>query len=266
MNKIVGVSFSAVVVIVLFLYFMYPFFSRAELGYNLEEVSVYETAEYQIYKQFSQLISNSHPEQMEYLGEVTVDDVYYYQYKIEDITLSVMSPTNKKIEYEVEYIISYKDNKLTFQNLYPRFPEDVSFYYVDINKDQKKDIVAIGSPHSGTNNTYYWLYAIDLTIMDEIPVIELKEQFITSLQNEQLKNMLDNDKLFQSIFPDMERMDYVTIPYVDFSGNIYYKLGIGKDLTHTLGEIIVLLNYNKETRNFDVVDYIYMPDYIFTIK
>lgn len=57
----------------------------------------------------------------------------------------------------------------------------------------------------------------------------------------------------------MEGMNYSAIAMVDMFGNVYYDLGIGKGLIQDLGNILVLFDYNEETRNFDVVDYVYMP-------
>lgn len=174
-----------------------------------------------------------------------------------------MNTNNKEELLQGDYTINYKNDTYVFRQDKPRYPEAIRIYNVDINKDSKNDIIIIGAPYSGTNNLYYWMHALDLSTMQEIPAFSSEERFITVEQEEQLRQLLSEDKEFQTLFSDMEGLNYSSVPMVDMFGNLYYDLGIGKDLMHYLGNVLVLFDYNKETKVFDVVDYVYMPNYIY---
>lgn len=224
---------------------------------------VYDTNEFSIYKQFKQLARDCSPEELKYQGEVSINNNLYYEYKLDEITLHAMNTNNKEELLQGDYTINYKNDTYVFRQDKPRYPEAIRIYNVDINKDSKNDIIIIGAPYSGTNNLYYWMHALDLSTMQEIPAFSSEERFITVEQEEQLRQLLSEDKEFQTLFSDMEGLNYSSVPMVDMFGNLYYDLGIGKDLMHYLGNVLVLFDYNKETKVFDVVDYVYMPNYIY---
>lgn len=218
-----------------------------------------ETKHAQIYNQFYMLVANSKPEQLEYQGEITIHNKSYYEYCLNDVTVQVLNSNNEElnIDYIADYNVLYEGNVFTFSGDVPQYPINLTVLYVDINKDKRKDIVVIGEPYTGSNNTKYSFRAIDLTIMDEIEVFSVEDRYLRKLQEEQLLDMLSKDKEFQTIFADMDGINYASIPYIDEFENLYYKLAIGKGLIESTGEILVLFDYNEDTKNFDVIDYIY---------
>lgn len=245
---------------------------KASTKNNMAENSqkwVYDTNQYQSYKQFTRFISEFSPGVLENKGEISIDDIDYYLYGYEDITVKVISPDSyyeKNMQGPVNYIVTYQDKTFTFQENIPLHPEDVIIYYVDINKDNSKDIIIKGAPYSGTNSAYYWMRAVNLKYMEEIEVFKTTDSVrLTSEQSDTVNKMLENDIKFQSIFPDYEWMGNYSNPLVDYFGNIYYEIGIGKELVDDLGKIL-LFDYNRITHKYDLVDYEYIPRYVFVEK
>ena len=164
----------------------------------------------------------------------------------------------------VDYIVSYRDRTFTFQENIPLHPEDVVIYYVDINKDNTKDVIIKGEPYSGSNVAYYWMRAVNLIYMEEIEVFKTTGDVrLTTEQSDTLNKMLEKDIKFQSIFPDYEWLGNRADTMVDYFGNIYYEIGLGKEVFYDLGQILLLFDYNKITRKYDLVDYEYIPRYVF---
>jgi hypothetical protein len=270
--RIVIIILIAVIIVIL------TFFIRNK--YNIENVnaenniveaednqkSVYDTNQYQSYKQFIRLINEFPPEALEYKGEISIDDTDYYQYGNEDIKVKVISPDSydeKNMQGAVDYIVSYRDKTFTFQENIPLHPEDVIIYYVDINKDSTKDVIIKGAPYSGTNSAYYWMRAVNLIYMEEIEIFKTTDSVrLTADQSDTLNKMLEEDMEFQSIFPDYEWMGSYANTLVDCFGNIYYEIGIGKEISYDIGYLLLLFDYHKITHKYDLVDYEYIPRYV----
>ena len=49
---------------------------------------------------------------------------------------------------------------------------------------------------------------------------------------------------------------------MDCFGNIYYEIGLGKEINHGIGHILLLFDYNEITLKYDLVDYVYIPQYV----
>ena len=228
---------------------------------------VYDTNQYQSYKQFTRFIHEFPPEALEYIGIITIDDTEYYQYGNEDIKIEVISKDSyneKKLKGPVDYTVSYRGRTFTFQEDIPQYPENIMIYYVDINKDSTKDIVIKGALYSGSNIAYYWMRAVNLIYMEELEVFKTDDLIrLTIEQSDTLNKMLEEDIKFQSIFPDYEWMGNYANIMVDCFGNIYYEIGLGKELSNDIGKILLLFDYNKMKHNYDLVDYEYIRNYVF---
>ena len=235
----------------------------SESVYDITEYQdTYETNQYQVFKQFRDLLYNCEPDQIVYQRDTVINDLLYHQYGNEDITINVISMDNNTESTIGDYNIIYNNKEVTMSEDIPQNIESISIYYVDINKDLKKDVVLIGEPYSGSNNTYYWIHIVDLASMQEIPAFSSEKRYLTIDQEEQLKILLSEDEKFNETFQDLEGMDYSSRPVIDVFGNVYYNLGLGKGKNEDIGEIIVLFSYNIDTNKFDVVDYVYMPKQI----
>ena len=268
----VVIIFLIAVIIVISIFFVWN-------KYNIKKVTtennmvannqkwVYDTNQYQSYKQFTRFISEFSPETLENKEGISIDDTDYYQYGNEDINVKVISPDSyyeKNMQGPVDYIVTYRDKTFTFQEDIPLHPEDVIIYYVDINKDSIKDIIIKGAPYSGTNSAYYWMRAINLKLMKEIEVFKTTDTVrLTTEQSDTLNKMLEKDIKFQSIFPDYEWIGNYSNPLVDYFGNIYYEIGIGKELANDLGNVLLFFDYNKIKHKYDLVDYEYIPRYVY---
>lgn len=157
-------------------------------------VSINETNQYQKYKQFARFIHEFPPEKLVYQGDIMKDGIIYYQYGNEDIKVEVISMdsySQNNMRGTVDYTIFYRDKTFSFQEDVPQYPEDLIIYYVDINKDQTKDILLKGVPYSGTANAYYWLRAVDPIYMDEIKIFDNENHDGTvRLTDEQKKHLI----------------------------------------------------------------------------
>lgn len=233
---------------------------------NKSRKSVYDTNQYQSYKQFTRFIYEFPPEILEYIGEITVDGIKYNQYGDEDIKIEVISMdsySENHMQGLVDYTVFFRDRTFSFKEKITPSSESLTIYYVDINKDNTKDIVLKGEPFSGTSINYYWMRTIDLIYMDEIEVFQ-KEGYVrlTSEQKETLDNMLKEDTKFNEVFPDYEWLGNYANTLIDCFGNIYYEIGLGKEITYDIGNILLLFDYNKITHKYNLVDYDYMPRYV----
>jgi len=260
-----------IIILSLFIWSKYKIKSVNTESNKVEDnlVWVYDTNQYQAYKQFTSLIGNFPPETLEYIGDISRDNADYHQYGNEDITVEVMTvhsyleQNNQGPVKPVDYVVSYQGKTFTFQELPPAYATSVTIYYVDINKDDSKDLVIEGSPYSGTNSAYYWLRAVNLVDMEEIEVFEIADSIrLTTDQLDTLDKMLEKDMEFQRLFPDYEWLGNYAHFKVDCFGNIYYEIGLGKEINHGIGFILLLFDYNKTTLKYDLVDYVYMPDYV----
>lgn len=234
-----------------------------------QEVWVYDTSQYQAYKQFVKYIYDFPPENLDYQGKFVCDGLEYNQYGNEDIKIQVItmeSYTQNHMQGKVDYKVIYRDKSYTFKEDLTQYPEGLVIYYVDINKDKTKDLIIKGEPNSGTSSAYYWMRAIDLIYMEEINIFENDNHDgtirLTSDQIDTLNIMLEEDIEFNQTFPDFQWFGNYANTLVDYYGNIYYEVGLGKGIAHDIGKILILLDYNKLTKKYDPVDYIYMPNYV----
>lgn len=78
--------------------------------------------------------------------------------------------------------------------------------------------------------------------------------------------MLKEDAKFNDAFPDYEWLGNYANTLVDLYGNIYYELGIGKGISQDIGKILLLFDYNKLQHRFDIVDYLFIPNYVNEFK
>ena len=229
--------------------------------------SVYDTNQYQSYKQFTRFIYEFPPEALEYKGEISIDGTDYCQYGNEDIIVKVISPDTyfkKDMRGLVDYTVSYRNETFTFQDKIPQYPEDLIVYYVDINKDNTKDVIIKCTPYRGSNIAYYWMRAVNLIRMEEIEIFKADDFVrLTTDQSDTLNKMLEEDTKFQSLFPDYEWLGNYANTMVDCFGNIYYEVGMGKEISYGIGQLLLLFDYNKITRKYDLVDYEYIPEYVF---
>lgn len=229
-----------------------------------------DTNQYQSYKQFTRFIYKFPPETLEYIGESIADGIKYNQYGNEDVKIEVISMdsySENHMQGSVDYTVFYRDRNFTFKENITPSSESLTIYYVDINKDSTKDIVLKGAPFSGTSINYYWMRAVNLIYMEEVDVFQTEGHVrLTSEQEETLDNMLKEDDRFNEVFPDYEWLGNYANTLVDCFGNIYYEIGLGKEVGHDIGKILLLFDYNKIINKYDLVDYDYMPRYVLVDK
>lgn len=110
------------------------------------------------------------------------------------------------------------------------------------------------------------LFIVDLIYMEEIDIFKTENHDgtvrLTSDQKAALDNMLKEDIKFNETFSDYEWLGNYANTLVDCYGNIYYEIGLGKGTSTDIGKILLLFDYNKLTHRFDLVDYMYIPDYV----
>ena len=150
-------------------------------------------------------------------------------------------------------------------------PPDLKALFVDITGGGP-DVVIIGSQDSGGFNGTPWTYAYDLQNREQIhifgsyvdPYSYRKRGCLTEKQLAQVKSILEGDKRFKELFPNGninydDSGSFGGVPMVDANGNVYFEMLIwGNDSVSDVdGNILLLLVYNADTKEFDVSDILY---------
>lgn len=148
-------------------------------------------------------------------------------------------------------------------------PPDLKALYVDITQDGSKDVVIIGSQDSGGFEATPWTYGYDLKNRERIPIFDSQDisGCLTKKQLAQVKAILEGDGKFKELFPngkiaDDDNGSLGGIPMVDADGNVYFEMPIwGNDFAADVdGNLLLLLTYHADTKEFDVCDIVYKID------
>lgn len=168
-------------------------------------------------------------------------------------------------ELRAKYTI-YKNNEEmdSFEAFLYASPPDMFALYVDINKDEIRDVVIIGSKNSGGFEPAPWTYAYDVKNREQIHVFDVKDGMsdgcLTENQMTQVKSILDGKEKLQELLSESKIViggDVLGgIPMVDVCGNVYFDLPIWgtRYYADVYGRALLLLNYNADTKEFDVCD------------
>lgn len=172
-------------------------------------------------------------------------------------------------ELRAKYTI-YKNNEEvdSFEAFLYASPPDMFALYVDINKDETRDVVIIGSKNGGGFESTPWTYAYDVKNREQIHVFDVKDGMsdgcLTEKQMEQVKTILNEEEKLQKLLSESQiSIDdsgvLGGIPMVDVCGNVYFDLPIWGTRYHSdvYGRALLILTYNADTKEFDVCDIVY---------
>ncbi len=174
-------------------------------------------------------------------------------------------------ELRAKYTI-YENNEEvdSFEAFLYASPPNMFALYVDINKDEIRDVVIIGSKNCGGFESTPWTYAYDVKNREQIHVFDVKagmsDGCLTEKQMEQVKSILNEEENLQKLLSESKILigDGVLggIPIVDVCGNVYFDLPIWGTRYHgdVYGRALLLLTYNADTKEFDVCDIVYKRD------
>lgn len=222
-----------------------------------KRVWVYETNQYQVYKQMKLLIANSDGANATLVIEGTDGHSESWILEIEDIKVKVQTGENCMVECTI--LIDEKEVH-SFQINGGSDMVGLKVEYVDITKDGSRDVVIIGEPPHGTRAGSYWLFAYDKKNDCNIEVFEDGNK-LTDLQMSQLDECCDEE--FFKLFPNYVGADLATGEhFVDEFGNLYYEIAIWDESGKNMGNMIIFFTYDKKEKRFDVADMIYMPRYV----
>ncbi len=224
-----------------------------------ERVWVYETNQYQVYRQVASLIANSEGETAALVMEGIDGQSGVWIFESADNSVKAQTGENFMTEYT---ILVDKKEVHSFQMPSVDYMIGVKMMYVDITKDRSRDVVIIGEPPRGTRTGSYWLYAYDKKNDCNIEVFE-NGNSLTDVQASQLNDFYNEE--FYELFPDFAYTECVR-QFVDEFGNLYYDIAIWDENDICLGDMMIFLTYNKEEKRFDVTDMIYMPWYVWEPK
>lgn len=225
-----------------------------------EKVNVYDTDQYLCYKRMERLCQVSYDE-WDYT-QIKLDGENRWIYEVNDeISLKIISDGDPNSDV-VEYVITRNDSELA--KVAPKFhrePTNITVYYVDINCDRWPDVMIVGYPPSGTPAGPCWSYAYDLHNEKEIALFD-ESGYLTEEQEAQMEALLTPE--FYDLFKEWDQVGFHGggAPIVDAYGNLYYSTGIMNHSTMTLGSMLLLLSYDKETERFRVKEVLYMPDMV----
>lgn len=189
-------------------------------------------------------------------------DVYIYNV---DISINV----EMLEELRARYTICENGEEVdSFEAFLSSRPPDLQALYVDITDDGSRDVVIIGSTDSGGFEGTPWVYAYDLKNRERISLFDSDEKndsgYLTEKQTKQMKEIVERDGRFKELFLGGE-IDYDRrgnlggIPMVDALGNVYFQIHVwGSDfLSDVDGNALLFLDYNAETKEFDVSEILY---------
>ena len=227
---------------------------------EVESIWVYETNQYQAYKQMKSLIENSDVQNASLVKEGMEEGREFQLYEIENVSVKAQIAEDFTSKYTI--LIDKKEIN-DFQISSGGELRRIKVSYVDITEDSEKDVVIVGEPPRGTRAGSHWIYAYDIKNDCCIEIFENGKK-LTDLQISQLEELLSKE--FYELFPNFMGAD-VTFgeQHVDKFGNIYYEIAIFEEDNKNTGNMIIFFTYNKEMKRFDVTDMMYMPFYVFEV-
>lgn len=222
-------------------------------------ISVYDTNQYQLYKQVFSLIVKSDRRNAHFIEEVDQGNTKYWKYGIDDIIVKVEVIDDLKAKYT---ILKKEEELHSFIIADQGNPIGITISYVDITKDGNNDIVVIGEPPGGTLPNPRWIYVYDIKNATKIDVFN-DMGGLTEEQRTQLGGLLDEE--FNKLFPKYNIANNTGgHPYTDEDGNLYYYTGIfGESDFEDLGGMIILFVYDSENGTFNVSDFLHIPNYVY---
>ena len=225
-----------------------------------ERVWVYETNQYQAYRQMQLLIANSDDQNASLVTEGIGEGSEFWVFEIEDVSVKTQTEENFITKYTI--LIDGKDVN-SFQISNGGDPNGIEVSYVDITKDGERDVVIVGEPPHGTRTGSYWLYAYDIKNDCCIEVFENSNK-LTDVQISQIEGLLNEE--FYECFPNFKGVEATSgVQHIDELGNVYYEMAIFEEYYKSTGRMMIFFTYNREMKRFDATDMMYMPLYVHEI-